>query len=134
MALPQGSLPKPDGEASDVEQSAVMEALRNAVLAVAELLVPDAAQRTKLLTGQVGVLLEGRASKNGRLGRPLVWQGLAHEDTTSCNIKKTIDSQKPSYIYRPGRAIRHQIPAAGWLGPLHGCGAARCAGCTCDWR
>jgi hypothetical protein len=59
VALPQGgSLPKPDGQASDEEQGAVLEALRSAVLAVAELLVPNAAQRTKLLAGEVSVLLE----------------------------------------------------------------------------
>ena len=60
VALPQGgSLPKPEGQASDAEQGAVMEALRGAVLAVAELLVPDAAQRAKLLAGKVSMLLEG---------------------------------------------------------------------------
>ena len=63
MALPQGgSVPKPDGQASDEEQGAVMVSLRSAVLAVAELLVPNAAQRTKLLAGEVRVLLEGRCS------------------------------------------------------------------------
>jgi hypothetical protein len=63
VALPQGgSLPKPDGQASDEEQGAVLEALRSAVLAVAELLVPDAAQRTKLLAGGLSVLLEGGIS------------------------------------------------------------------------
>lgn len=37
-----------------------MEALRSAVLAVVELLVPNAAQRTKLLAGEVSVQLTGR--------------------------------------------------------------------------
>ena len=53
VALPQGgSLPKTDRQDFDAEQGAVIDALRSVMLAVAELLVPAAAQRTQLLTGK----------------------------------------------------------------------------------
>lgn len=51
-ALPQGgSLPKPEKQGSGAEHGAVLDALRAAMLAISELLVPDYVHRTALLTG-----------------------------------------------------------------------------------